>query len=216
MSKNIFTDSDKEAIKAAVAQLEQESSGELVLYYAKNSDSYEAAAWKFSGLVGAIYAICIMALSYLWLLPPNFTPIVISSTILFSIIATFTIAWFFPKVRLSVTSTAIINRRILTKARDMFLQEQVFNTKDRTGILIYISALEHKVLVIGDNGINAKIEKSDWEHIVALVTSGIKNKEMTLGITSAIDACKKLLLDNGFIIKPGDTNELHDSIRVEE
>ena len=216
MSKNIFTDSDKEAIKKAVAQLENASSGELVLYYAKDSDSYVASAWKFSGLIGVIYSLGIITLSYQWLLPPNFTPIIISTTILLAMVVTFIIAWFVPKVRISVTPATVIEHRVLTKARDIFLQEQVFNTLDRTGILIYISALERKVMVIGDKGINEKINQSDWENVVQLVINGIKSKQMTKGIIEAIEVCQKLLLDNGFNVRRDDVNELHDAIRIEE
>ena len=215
MSKNIFTDSDKEAIKKAVAELEKESSGELVLYYAKNSDAYVNANWKFSGIIALSFSIIVIGLSYFWLLPAYYTPIVMGVTILSSMVFGYLIAFFIPFLRYAITGKEIVSQRVLTKAKDMFLQEQVFNTVDRTGILIYISALEHQVVVLGDNGINAKIEQSDWEHVVALVVNGIKDKAMTKGIINAIDACKILLLDNGFIIKPGDTNELHDSIRIE-
>ncbi len=216
MSKNIFTANEKEEIKAAVASLEKESSGELVLYYAKNSDDYVNANWKFSGILAFVFSMATIVLSYFWLLPSYYTPMVIGSTIMGVMVIGYAIAFFFPYLRFAVTSNSIVSQRVLTKAKDMFLQEQVFNTIDRTGILIYISALEHQVVVIGDQGINEKINPTDWEHIVALVVNGIKSKQMTAGIIEAIDACKKLLLDNGFIIKPEDKNELHDAIRIEE
>lgn len=52
--------------------------------------------------------------------------------------------------------------------------------------------------------------------MIKLVINGIKSKQMTDDIVNAVDACKKLLLDIGFTIKPGDTNELHAAIRIEE
>ncbi len=216
MSKNIFTSNDKEQIKEAVAALEKESSGELVLYYAKNSDEYINANWKFSGIIALIFSIIIIGLSYFWLLPAYFTPIVMGTTILSSMVFAYLVAFFFPFLRFAITSKAIITQRVLTKAKDIFLQEQVFNTVDRTGILIYISALEHQVVILGDSGINNKIEQGDWEQIVQLVVGGIKANQITTGIIDAIEACKLLLLDNGFVIKPGDTNELHNAIRIEE
>ncbi len=216
MSKNIFTDKEKEEIKEAVAALEKESSGELVLYYAKNSDDYINANWKFSGIIALVFSIIVITLSYLWMLPPYVTPIMMGSTILGSMVFGYALAYFFPYLRYAITSQSIVSQRVLTKAKDMFLQEQVFNTVERTGILIYISALEHQVVVLGDNVINKKIEQSDWEHVVQFVVNGIKSKQMANGIIEAIDACKTLLLDNGFVIKPGDKNELHDAIRIEE
>jgi len=216
MSKNIFTSNDKEQIKEVVAALEKESSGELVLYYAKNSDDYQNANWKFSGVIALVFSIIIIGLAYFWLLPSYFTPIVMGITILTSMVFGYLIAYFFPFLRYAVTNEHIVSQRVLTKAKDVFLQEEVFNTVDRTGILIYISALEHQVVVLGDSGINKKIEQPDWEHVVQLVVDGIKSNQMTSGIIEAVEACKKLLLEHGFVVKPGDTNELHDAIRIEE
>ena len=216
MSKTIFSKEEKEQISEAVASLEKESSGELVLYYAKSSDTYLEAIWKLTSMVGVLFASIAILLSYNWLLPNYYTPIVISIIILLSMVATFIIGRFIPLIRIAITNTSIVEHRVLTKARDMFLQEQVFNTVDRTGILIYISALERKVVVIGDSGINQKINQSNWEDVVKLVIKGIKSKQMTKGIIEAVNACKKLLLDNEFTRKPNDTNELHDAIRVEE
>lgn len=216
MAKQLFTKSEKDQITEAVAALEKESSGELVLYYAKNSDSYLGAAWKITGMIGIAFSLVAVAFAYLWLLPDLFTPIVLAALIALIMIATYLMARFMPLLRMAITNDAIVDHRVLTKARDMFLQEQVFNTVDRTGILIYISALERKVVVLGDSGINAKITQDDWTQVVELVVAGIKQKQMTNGIIKAVEACKTLLLENGFNIKPNDTNELPNAIRIEE
>lgn len=216
MAKHIFTSSEKEQITQAVAALEKESSGELVLYYAKNSDKYMGAAWKLTGIMGISFAVIAAFAAYQWVLPALFTPIVLSAVIALVMLATYVLALLMPLLRVAITSDTIVEHRVLTKARDMFLQEQVFDTVDRTGILLYISALERKVVVLGDSGINAKITQNDWNHVVELVVTGIKQKEMTNGIIKAVEACKSLLLENGFKVKPGDTNELPDAIRIEE
>ena len=108
-----------------------------------------------------------------------------------------------------------IKNNVLTKARDAFLQEEVFNTKQRTGILIYISKFERLIEIIGDSGINAKIESNDWENIVDLVQKGIKNGNTANGLIQAINSCKILLLENGFKVRKDGANELSDKIRVE-
>ena len=216
MAKQIFTSEQKQRITDAVAELEKESSGELVLYYAKSSDNYAGAVWKLTGIIGIAFTFVASLAAYLWVLPALFTPIVISIVIALVMLATLSLSLLLPLLRVAVTSDNVVEHRVLTKARDMFLQEQVFDTVDRTGILIFISALERKVAVIGDSGINQKITQDDWENVVRLVIAGIKQKQMTEGIIKAVDACKELLLGNGFTVKPNDTNELPDAIRIEE
>ena len=216
MSQLTFSNSDKERIKEAVGHLEKESSSELVIYFAKESHQYSNATWKLSVLFGALTLLSIMVLSYLWLLPEVFSPIIISVTVLLMMALGFIIARFFPKLRVSLIQEDVVNQAVITKARDIFLQEEVFNTIDRTGILIYISELEHEVVVLGDTGINEKISDQDWLAVVQKILEGIKSGRAADGIINAIGQCKTLLLDNGFVVRADDTNELPDDIRIEE
>jgi putative membrane protein len=131
-------------------------------------------------------------------------------------IIAYLLAIFIPDLRLSLSSNHVVSQRVLTKARDVFLQEEVFKTKDRIGILIYISEFEHKVVVLGDTVINEKISKKDWKHIVDTIVLGIKHQQVSQGIVNAVNNCQELLLKNGFNNVEKDENELSDEIRVEE
>ena len=216
MGNLTFSDSDKEKVKAAVADLELESSGELVIYFAKNSHEYRSTSWKLGGIFGVVAIVIIITLSYLWLLPPYFTPIFIASTILVIMIVGFLLGVISPKIRLSLVPEDIVDKAVITKARDIFLQEEVFNTIDRTGILIYISELEHEVVVLGDSGINSKIPGDTWTVVVDSVLSGIKSGKAADGLVEATKQCKALLLEHGFVARKDNTNELSNDLRIEE
>ena len=216
MKKFKFSEEEKVRIKDAVAELEKTTSGELVLYFARKSDNYPGSGWKFSAIVGSGTALIIGLLSYLWLLPTWLNPLVISSLILSLMILAYLLAIFIPDLRLSLASGHIISQRVLTKARDVFLQEEVFKTKDRIGILIYISEFEHKVVVLGDTEINKKITKKDWKHIVDTIVLGIKHQQIAQGIINSVTICQDLLIQNGFTNVEKEDNELPDDIRVEE
>ncbi|WP_422362178.1 TPM domain-containing protein [Reichenbachiella sp.] len=211
-----FSEADKKLVKEAVQELEQKTAGEMVVYFARESDSYLMACWKLGGLFGVLFLALVATLSYLWLLPAS---IGIMFTCLIGIGTTalgFTIPYFLHSLRVSFTPDAIVSHRVLTKARDIFLQEEIFNTTDRIGILIYISELEHQVQVLGDSGINAKIQQEDWNEVLGLVIQGIKANHPAKGIANAIKKCEELLLANDFVnvVKPD--NELSDDMRIEE
>lgn len=216
MSAFKFSDNDKNEIKEAVKNLEKESSGELVLYFAKSSHSYQGASWKLAGILGGLSLCIVILLSYLWLLPPFFSPIVICFTVLSMMALGLGLAAVSPKIRMSLVAAKIIEQAVITKARDVFLQEEVFKTSDRSGILIYISELEHEVVVLGDSGINEKIQDSAWLEVVNTIVKGIKQDETAQGIIKAIDLCRTLLLEHDFIVRADDANELSDDIRIEE
>jgi putative membrane protein len=216
MKKFTFNQEDKDKIKEAVASLEEATSGELVLYYARKSDNYPGSGWKFAGIIGGSSAFIIGLLSYLWMLPAWLTPMVISILILSLMIVAYFLAVFVPDLRISLSSGHIVAQRVLTKARDVFLEEEVFKTNDRIGILVYISELEQKVVVLGDSGINSKISKEDWTHIVDTIVLGIKHKQIAQGIVNAVSICQDLLLKHGFTNIEKAENELSDDIRIEE
>lgn len=211
-----FSDSDKELVRQSVENLEKESSGEIVIYFARESDDYIQACWKLAGIFGLIYLAAIGGMSYLWLLPASFDAFTLCLTGMVAIGLGFAIPYFYHPLRIAFTPDATVQHRVITKARDIFLQEQVFDTIDRTGILIYISELEHIVDVLGDQGINQKINQEDWQGIVGLVIAGIKSNQVAQGIANAVDKCKELLLANGFTARHDNTNELSDDMRIEE
>ena len=49
-----------------------------------------------------------------------------------------------------------------------------------------------------------------------MFTDGIKQGNPENGLVSAINECKHLLLANGFVVREDDTNELPDTMIVEE
>jgi len=95
-----------------------------------------------------------------------------------------------------------------------FLTEEVFSTENRTGILIFISHFEHIVEVIGDTGINAKVDQAEWSKVVNLIVSGIKEKDPVGGIIKGVQRCGELLEQAGVDKPPDNPNELSDDIRI--
>lgn len=211
-----FSEEDKKLVKEAVQVLEQKTAGEMVVYFARESDSYMMACWKLAGIFSVLFLALIASLSYLWLLPASVSVLSICLVGIGSVAVGFAVPYFIHSLRVSFTPEHIVSHRVLTKARDIFLQEEIFNTSDRIGILIYISELEHQVQVLGDSGINAKIQQEDWNEVLDLVIQGIKKNQPAQGIASAIKKCEDLLLANDFVnvVKPD--NELSDDMRIEE
>ena len=106
--------------------------------------------------------------------------------------------------------------RVNQRALQAFMNEKVFETEERVGILIFVSKVEHQVMVLGDEGISKKLKPEDWQHVVDEVVKGIKSNEIAKGMVSAIALCKELLLEHGFVRKSTDYNELDDGLRIED
>ncbi|SNS44623.1 putative membrane protein [Ekhidna lutea] len=215
MKKYIFTEEEKHQVKEAVKALEKESCGEIVPFFTRKSDDYAEVSWHLSAILGISGFGIIALLSYTWMLPAlSFLEVFIV------ILGLMAIGYFlpilFPILKRILVSEERAMEMISLRAKEAFINEKVYDTKERVGILIYISRLEHVVLVMGDEGINAKVDKEDWEKVVTLITDGLRQNKIGDGLVSGINHCKDLLLNNGFIRKDSDTNELSDELRIKD
>lgn len=211
-----FSEKDKEKVKEAVEELEKVSSGEIVTYFAKKSSNYDSAQWSNALLFMASATFMLTIMSYMWWLPGIVGTFEISGFILLCGIFGYVLAGAFPAYRLFIVGRENAYRKVKLRAIEAFINEEVFNTRDRTGILFYVSAMEHQVIVMGDSGINQKVNQEDWDEVVNYILEGIKNNNVADGLVKAINACKNLLIENNFHVRSDDTNELSDDIRIED
>ena len=215
MKKYIFTQEEKQQVKAAIQKLEKVSSGEVVPFFVRKSDDYNEACW-FLALIMSIASIGILALlSYTWMLPE--TNYVESFILILSItVLGFILPMIFPRLKRILISKERALQMVTLRATEAFLNEKVYETKEHIGILIFISRLEHIVLIIGDEGINKKVHTKDWEEVVKAITDGLRRNEIGNGLVNGIKKCEELLLNNGFNRKATDTNELSDELRIDD
>ena len=79
-------------------------------------------------------------------------------------------------------------------AREAFVQNVARRTEGRTGILIYVSLLEHRVVVRGDEAIDQALGPEEtWEAVVECVLAGIRRGAAADGIIHAIERCGAML-----------------------
>ena len=66
--------------------------------------------------------------------------------------------------------------------------EEVFATRDRTGILLFVSLFEHRIEVVGDKGINDKVQQEEWGEVVDLLRAGVRRGDLAGGLVAASSA----------------------------
>ncbi|MEM6642348.1 MAG: hypothetical protein AAF616_05170 [Bacteroidota bacterium] len=213
MKKYIFTSSEKEAVKAAVRELETQSCGEIVPFFARSSDDYEEVGWQLSALCGLTGLVITAFLAFTWNLP-GLEVIEICVILIGFMTLGYLLPVVFPIIKRILTSKERMQEAVDQAAREAFLLEKVYATQEQVGILIYVSRLEHLVVVLGDEGINQKVNPEDWNQVISLVVQGLQKKKIGEGLVNGIEHCKKLLLDHGFVRKDTDHNELSDELRI--
>jgi len=212
----LFPDSDQDRIRAAVARAEEATSGEIVPYIVERSGRYEAALWRGAG-IGALAAAAVglaagaaydgWGLNWLYA-AEGMLALVILGALAGALLA------LAPPARRVLAGRRRLDYNVARRAAQAFVEEEVFDTRDRTGILLFASLFEHRLVVIGDSGVNAKVEQGEWEEVIALVRDGIRRGAPTDGLVAAIDKCGELLHRRGVALRDDDSDELSDEVRL--
>lgn len=211
--EKLFTEADREAVRAAVREAEAGTSGEIVPYVVPASDGYTGAVWKgtaLGALCGPLLALAAYRLGGFWATHLNLW---ISVPVLAGAAAGYLLAAFVPAVKRGLAGSAMLEARVRQRAGMAFLTEEVFHTRDRTGILLFVSLFERRVVVLGDSGINRQVEAPQWEAVVATVVEGIRRGRPGAALADGIRQCGELLARFGVAIQPDDSNELADDLR---
>jgi putative membrane protein len=210
-----FSAEELERIKAAVRDAESKISGEIVPVFVEKSGHYSIASYR-AGLVGAalVFLLIIIFDRYVPSLAV-YDPMIIFILVVIGGIAGALLAHFADPVKKLVLSQVHLDQATRKRAETAFLEEEVFNTRQRTGIMIFISFFEHEVIVMADKGISAVVEQKVWDNLVGGLIGQIKQGKITDGIVAAIKKSGDILLQKGFVITPDDVNELRDDLRLE-
>lgn len=215
--KNPFTTEELEQIKQAVAEAERRTSGEIVPYIVDRSGDYDVAIWRGAS-IAAVLALAVSVLIQQfyggWNLAWIFTG---WGTALLALIvgtAGAVCAQLIPSLQRRLAGSDLLDRTVHQRALQEFVEEEIFNTRERTGILIFISLFEHRIEVIGDTGINRLVSGDDWADVVLRIRDGIKSGHLAEGIVEAIHMCGHLLERSGVELRHDDTDELRNELRL--
>ena len=100
---------------------------------------------------------------------------------------------------------------VLDRAAWLFKKLKMHATKERNGVLIYLSINDRKFAIIGDSGINKVVPEGFWDAIKEMMTHHFKKDEFAIGLIGGIEKAGEQL-KKYFPWQTNDTNELSDEI----
>ena len=213
-----FSSQDLERIKAAVRTAEDKISGEIVPVFVEKSGIYTISLYRgFLAFAALAFLAIILFDRY-----ANFfqdlavyDPLMIFLwVVMVGMLGALITHYVDPLKRLMMSQTHL-DRATRQRAENAFLEEEVFATRHRTGIMIFVSFFEREVIVMADRGISKVVEQKEWDKLVRGITQNMKQGKVTEGIEAAILRSGEILLEKGFIKTKDDVNELRDDLRME-
>ena len=103
------------------------------------------------------------------------------------------------------------SEEVLDRAAWLFKKLKMHETKDRNGVLIYLSVNDRKFAIIGDAGINKVVPEGFWNDIKEMMIGHFKKGEFAIGLINGIEKTGEHLKQY-FPHQDDDVNELPDEI----
>jgi len=194
--ETFFSRTDREAIHAATTAAEQKTAGELVVYVTERCDPYPEVAWKGALVGGALGALCASVAAWRfggWGAPDQLW-------ILLGFQLGLVVGWIasrFDAVARRLIGEEALGSRVDGRAAEAFLDEQVFATRERTGVLIFVALFEHRVRVLADQGIDERVADESWDEITGELALGIRRGRPAAALIQAVERCATLLEAHG-------------------
>jgi len=100
---------------------------------------------------------------------------------------------------------------VMERAKVVFGELSLHNTKDRNGVLFYLAHQDRKFAVLGDKGIYEKVPQDFWESTKGKLRAHFKKNEFAEGLCEGIEEAGQQLRIY-FPYQAADTNELPDDL----
>jgi len=178
---------DRERIDAAVRAAELGTSGEIVVQVVRRSDDFAVSPWRL-----AVVAAALVFLAAGWLVP-HLSLLALFGLQAAAVVAAHAGCWIDAVRRLCIREDEL-ERAAARGALGAFREHVARRTEGRTGILIYVSLLEHRVVVLGDEAIDRALGPDEtWQAIVDCVLTGVRAGHAAEGIVRAVERCGAML-----------------------
>lgn len=237
-SQTFFSTEARGKIDTAVGEAEKNTSGEIVPVLASAAETYERAlflAGVWATLLATLLVIVCWCI-YVFVLPPDSpmswndqgevregaalfwhalsAPLFILFPVqILAFLGGYYSAQGWPMLHRAFIGQGYMADRVRQAAHEAFYLFRLSETRDATGIMIYVSLFERMVVVLADKAIDEKLNQDAWDRVRDLVIDGFKTSKPEDGIVQAVEACGRILAEH-FPRKSDDTNELPNHLRT--
>ncbi len=183
-----LSDHDRRRLDARVAETEKRTGTQIVLSVIQRSDSYVELPWKAFALGASAAGLILLVLSWrfsAWYqdVPLLFTVVGMLACgallALLSVMIPNVAKWFLSDYRAEV--------EVRQYAQSLFLERQLFDTRNRSGILLLVSLFEHRVVILPDKGLEERLQEEDIQNMIAAMIPLLKRKQIAGAFDAGLD-----------------------------
>jgi putative membrane protein len=199
-----LTKEDHDAVAAAIHEAEQRTCGQIVCVLAHASSAYAHVPILWSSLL-ALFTPWPLIYFTQW----SVQRIFLAQLVVFLVAA---LAFSWAPLRILLVPRAIKRARAHRAALEQFVLRGVSRTRNRCGVLIFVSFAEHYARIIADEGVAQKVRATEWQAAIDALTMHIRDRRIAAGFIAAIERCGAILAQHA--PPDGSANELPNRLYV--
>lgn len=216
-ASQLLKDSEKKQVEQAIADAEKETQAEIVCAIATESGRYE----RSMAISGLIFGIAALSILYILFTNAGFPKpgrgYHSLEWMIFSLCAGYLAGSYLasrihPLKRL-LTSEDEMGSEVRRSASYVFAIASVSNTVKRSGILLYLSLFERRIVIAADQGVEKAIGPGNLDKLRENAESHMRRKEYLSAFTDTIKLATEMLKTD-FPPDPENPNELPDTLLV--
>jgi len=205
-----FSVDDLAKIKEAIFQAEMNNNGEIVPVIIKQSDFYPAAHFRLA-LLGAFLGDFLYYQFSSETDPIYFLYLFIVGAVIGFLLGHIGI------FKMLFTTKDEVEEETRQRAMESFLTNGVVDTPNRNGVQLFISLLEHKVIITVDSGLQGKLgthSNEVWQKVLEELLLALKAGNHTHAIIKAIEEMGKILTQH-YPAEHTSSNDLPNKLIIE-
>jgi putative membrane protein len=208
--------SEIDALDLQIARVHAATGVRVVAAEIGKADVYEELPWKAFALGVAIAAVTVVGFD---MFRPRWD---VSHTLLSSVIpiavgaCAALLAIFVPAFARLFLHGARCELEVGQYAQALFLHRELFNTPDRSAILILLSRFERRVHILPDTGLHGAVGEAEWQAVIEKMRPALRAVRIADALHAGLTALEELLLRIGYQGGAGAENPPADRLIEEQ
>ncbi|WOX06074.1 TPM domain-containing protein [Microbulbifer pacificus] len=186
MENNMLNASERRKVAETIKAVESGTDAELVTVLARRSDNYLYISTLWAAFLALLLAPLMQFLPW-WI---EYQQAFTLQWILFIVLA---VLFRWRPLTMLLIPKSVKYWRASNLARRQFLEQELHHTKDRLGLLIFVSQAEHYVEILADRGLAEHITNERWQEIVENFIREVKKGKTAAAFVHCVEKCGELL-----------------------
>lgn len=176
-----------DALALQIQTVEQQTDAEIVTVLARRSDEYLYIPTLWAAFIAMLTPFAAHELGF-WL---EWQELFLYQWLIW-LFATLLFRW--QPLMMRLVPAGVRQHRASLMARQQFLAQGLHHTRDRLGVLIFVSEAERYVEILVDQGVAARISDESWQQMVSAFTQSVKQGATEAGFSACVRQVGELLI----------------------